>query len=154
MNNNRKIYFCVNSSISTDQIMALLDTVQSDNKDEIDKQINDSDMEIIALEDIELTDNPDNASFLTQEANAHVVDEGATHTKELETNKKKKNTEENTRITQKWSVSPDSRENCLFDGEVSYQFDESASASYIYEQVINLYVLTGFVVQQSNLYSQ
>ena len=154
MNNNRKICFCIDSSISADQIMALLNTVQSDNKDEIDKQINDSDMEIIALEDLELTDNADNASFLTQEANADVVDEGATHTKELETNKKKKNREENTRITQKCSVSPDSRENCLFDGEVSYQFDESASASYIYEQVINLYVLTRFVVQQSNLYSQ
>ena len=56
-------------------------------------------MEIIALEDLELTDNADNASFLTQEANAHVVDEGVTHTKELETNKKRKNTEENTRIT-------------------------------------------------------
>ena len=66
MNNNRKIYFCIDSSISADQIMALLNTVQSDNKDEIDKQINDSDMEIIALEDLELTDNADNASFLTQ----------------------------------------------------------------------------------------
>ena len=70
-----------------DQIFALLDTVQSEHKDEIEKLMNDLDMEFIASEEVKLTDNPYNASFLTPEANIHVVDEGTTHTKELETSK-------------------------------------------------------------------
>ena len=74
-----------------DQIFMLLDTVQSDNKNENDKLMNDSDTEFIAPEEIELTGNPENASVLAPEANVHVVDKGTTHTKELETNKTKKN---------------------------------------------------------------
>ena len=81
-----------------DQIFMLLDTVQSDNKNENDKLMNDSDTEFIAPEEIELTGNPKNASVLAPEANVHVVDKGTTHTKELETNKTKK-TEENTPLT-------------------------------------------------------
>ena len=87
----------------------------------------------------------------------NVVEEGTTHTKELETNKKKKSPDENTPITWKHNVPPHSLDtvlNCLFDGEVSFQFDESASAFDICEQVINLDVLAELLSQQSNLYSQ
>ena len=73
-----------------DQIFMLLDTVQSDNKNENDKLMNDSDTEFIAPEEIELTGNPENASFLAPEANDHVVDKRTSHTKELEAKKKKK----------------------------------------------------------------
>ena len=59
--------------------------------------MNDSDTEFIAPEEIEFTDNRDNASVLKPELNDHVFEEGTTHTKELETNKKRKNPEENTR---------------------------------------------------------
>ena len=52
--------------------------------------MNDFDTEFIAPEEVELTDNPDNVSALTLKANVHVVDQGTTRTKELETNKKKK----------------------------------------------------------------
>ena len=38
--------------------------------------MNDSDTGFIASEKIKLTDNPDNASILTTEANVHVVDKG------------------------------------------------------------------------------
>ena len=51
----------------------------------MDELINHSDTEFIAPEEIELTDN---AIILTPEANVYVVDEGATHTKELAANKK------------------------------------------------------------------
>ena len=68
----------------------LLDTVQSNNENVIEKLMNDSDTEFIAPEEIELTGNPENASVLAPEANVHVVDKGTTHTKELETNKTKK----------------------------------------------------------------
>ena len=68
----------------------LLDTVQSNNENVIEKLMNDSDTEFIAPEEIELTGNPENASVLTPEANVHVVDKGTTHTKELKTHKTKK----------------------------------------------------------------
>ena len=68
--------------------------VQSYNENEIDELMNDSDTKFISPEGIKLNDNPDTASVLTLEANVHVVDEGTTtHTKELETNKKKKKPE-------------------------------------------------------------
>ena len=57
------------------------------------KLMNDSGTEFIAPEEIGLTDNQDNASVLTPEANVHVVHEGTTHSKELKTNKKRKKLE-------------------------------------------------------------
>ena len=84
-----------------------MDTVKSDNEEEIDELMNDNDTEFIAPEEIELTDNP---------ANVHVVDEGTTHTKELKTNKKRNKSEENTPIIWKRKVSPHSREICLLEG--------------------------------------
>ena len=126
--------------------------MQSDNKNEIDELMNDSDKEFITPEKHKLTDNPNNVSVLKPEANVHVVDKGTTHTKEIETNKKRNKPEENTSITWKCNVFPHSQENCLFDSGVSCQFDKSASAFHVYEQVINLVVLIGLLVQQSNLY--
>ena len=57
---------------------------------QIDELMNDSDMEFIAPEEIELTDHSENKIVLTPLANVHFADEGITHTKELETNKKRK----------------------------------------------------------------
>ena len=74
--------FHIDSVASTDQIFALLDTMESNNEDETDKLMNDSDTESIVPKEIELTFNLDNASVLTPEANVYVH--------ELETNKKKK----------------------------------------------------------------
>ena len=81
MNNNQKIYFDIDSNASTDQVFTLLDDVQSDNEDEIDKWINDFDSKLIAREEIKLTDNHENVSALTLEANVHVVGQGSTRTK-------------------------------------------------------------------------
>ena len=52
----------------------LVHAVQSDSKDEIDELMNDSNTEFIAREEIELTDNPGNASASKLEVNIHVVD--------------------------------------------------------------------------------
>ena len=82
-----KRYFHINSGASVDQIFTLLDTVQGDNEDKNGKLMNDSDMEFIAPEEIELADNPGNANFLTQDANIYVVNKKTTHAKVLETNK-------------------------------------------------------------------
>ena len=95
----------------------LLDAVKSDNEDEFDKLMNDFDTEFIAPEEIELTDNPGNMSALTLERNVHVIDQGTMHTKELQKNKKrKKKPEGSTPIIWKRNVSPNSQENCLFEG--------------------------------------
>ena len=90
MNNNQKRPFHIDSDASTDQVFTLLDAVQSDNKDEINKLMNDFDTECRAPEEIELTDNPGNVSASILEVNIHVVDHGTTHTKKLETNKTRK----------------------------------------------------------------
>ena len=72
MNNNQNRYFHYDHSTSTNQSFALLDTVQDDNKTETGELMNDSNMEFIALEELELTGNPDKANVLTPEANVHV----------------------------------------------------------------------------------
>ena len=40
INNNRKGHFNIDSDVSADQVFMLLDTVQSDNEDEIDGLMN------------------------------------------------------------------------------------------------------------------
>ena len=57
----------------------LLDTVQSGSKDGTDNSMNDSETEFRAPQEIELPDNSYNVSVLIPRANAHVVDEGTTH---------------------------------------------------------------------------
>ena len=74
INNNQKRLFHIDSDTSTDQGFTLLDAVQSDNEDEIDKLMNDFDTKFRAPEEIELTDNPDNTSSFKLEVNVHVVD--------------------------------------------------------------------------------
>ena len=51
--------------------------------------VNGFDAEFIASGEIELTGNPENVSALTLETNIIAVDQGTTHTKELETKKRK-----------------------------------------------------------------
>ena len=71
----------MDSDASTDQVFTLLNSVQSNNEDEIDELMNDFDTEFIAPEEIKLTDNQGNVSALTLGTNVHIVDQGTTHTK-------------------------------------------------------------------------
>ena len=89
-NEYAKRYFHIDSGTSMDQILALLDTVQSDNEDEIVELVSDSDIEFIVPEDIELTGNSDNSRVLTTEAIVHVVDERTTYTKRTRRKAKRK----------------------------------------------------------------
>ena len=118
MNNNRKRYFHIDSGTSTGHIFASLDTVESNNEEQIDELMNDSDTEFTASKGIEVTDNPENASVLASEANVHVADERTTHTKELESNKMRKNAGETTPITWKRNVSSHSSQSCLLEDRV------------------------------------
>lgn len=56
-----------------------MDTLQNDQESKIDEMMNDCDMELITLEEMELTDNQDKASYLIPEANVYLVDEGTAH---------------------------------------------------------------------------
>ena len=108
--------------------------------------------EFIASEEIKLTDNQYNASVLTPEANVYVDDEWTTYNKKLETDKKRKKPEENSPITWKRNVSPHSQESYLLEDRDFYQLDEGAPAFNVYEQFINVDVLTELLVQQSTTY--
>ena len=75
MNNNRKKYVQVNNHASSDQIFALPDNVQSDEEEDVEELMNDSDTEFFANdEDIEnIVSDSDNADILTPEASIHIV---------------------------------------------------------------------------------
>ena len=79
--------------------------------------MNDFDTEIMAPEEIKLNGNP---SVLTPEANVYGVDKWTRHTKELEKNRNRKISEENTPITCKCNVSPHSQDSCLRECGVYY----------------------------------
>ena len=55
MNNNQKRYFHIDNGTSASQTFASLDTMQSDGEDKIEELMNDSDTELIAPKEIELT---------------------------------------------------------------------------------------------------
>ena len=50
MNKNRKKYVQINNHTSSDQIFALLDNVQSDDEEDIEELVNDSDKRFFANE--------------------------------------------------------------------------------------------------------
>ena len=151
MNNNRKKYVQVNNHASSDQIFALPDNVQSDEEEDIEELMNDSDTEFFANdEDIDdIAPDSDNADFLTPEASIHIVKDNE---KEQEKNSKSKLEE----VQFQWrrNIAPNIREECNFVGEVYHQLKESASPLEVYEKVVNLDVLIELLVTQSNLYSQ
>ena len=63
MNINGKKYFQINNHTSSDQIFALLDNVQTDEEEDVEELMNDSDTEFFAYdEDIDnIVPNSDNA---------------------------------------------------------------------------------------------
>ena len=70
MNNNRKKYVKINNHTFSDQILPLLDNVQSDDKEDIEELMNNSDAEFFANdEDLEnIVPDSNNADMLTPEA--------------------------------------------------------------------------------------
>ena len=75
LNNKRKKYVRIDRNTRSEEIFALLDEVNSDQEEDIDNLMNDSDTEFIVDEnldnDIDSDDEP--LSVLTPEANIHVV---------------------------------------------------------------------------------
>ena len=77
MNNGRKKYVQINNHTSSDQIFALLDHVESDEKEDIEELMDDSDTKLFANDkDIEnIAPDSDNADIWTPEASIHNVNE-------------------------------------------------------------------------------
>ena len=75
LNNKRKKYVRIDRSTRSEEIFAQLDEVNSDQEEDIDNLMNDSDTEFIVYEnldnDIDSDDKP--LSVLIPEANIHVV---------------------------------------------------------------------------------
>ena len=69
----RKRYFHIDENTGSEQIYSLLDDVESDDKNDIDNLLNDSDTEFIAKEEIAQVASTWDTSLTTPEANLHVV---------------------------------------------------------------------------------
>ena len=67
----RKRY--IDENASSEQIYSLLDDVESDDKNDIDNLMNDSDTEFIAEEEIAQAASTQDTSLTTPEANLNVV---------------------------------------------------------------------------------
>ena len=69
----RKRYFHIDENASSEQIYALLDDVEGDDKNDTDNLMNDSDTEFIAEEELTQAASTQDTSLTTPEANLHVV---------------------------------------------------------------------------------
>ena len=85
--NSRKRYFYVDKNTSSEQVYALLDDVESADKDDKDSLMNDSDNKFIAEEEITQATSIQDTSLTTPEANLHVVPSD-NQSKKKEKNKK------------------------------------------------------------------
>ena len=88
MNNNRKKYVQINNHTSSNQIFALLDNVQSDEEEDIEELMNNSDTEFFTNDEYRenIFPNSNNADILTPEASIHIVKDN-----EIEQGKNSKN---------------------------------------------------------------
>ena len=151
INNNRKKYVHINNHTSSDQIFALLDNVQSDEEEDIEELMNDSDTEFFTNDEYreKIVPNSNNADILTPEASIHIVKDN-----ENEQGKNLKNKLDEIQFQWRPKIALNIREECNLVGEVYHQLKENTSPLDVYEKVVNLDDLIELLVTQSNLYSQ
>ena len=85
--NGRKRYFHIDENASSEQMYALLDDVESVDKDNINNLMNDSDTEFIAEKEITHAASTQDTSLTTPKANLH-VEPSDNQSKKKEKNKK------------------------------------------------------------------
>ena len=107
-------------------MFALLDKVQSDEEEDIEELMNDSDTEFLANdEDIEnVVPNSDNADISTPEASIHIV---------IDNEKEQGKKFEDVQFQWRHNIAPNIREECNLVGDVSHQLKWSASSLEAYE---------------------
>jgi len=178
MEKGRKKYVQICQGTSSDEIFALLDAVNSDDEDNLDELMNDSDTEYVADEDFDLVpeteiDEPSGSTILIPEANIHhnssidednpsvldntntavVIQDGQPSTENAKSKAKPKKI---TIAPIKWKqhVRSQERRNCELKGNIGHEFPDQARAIDVYEAVLSFDVLTELIVLQSNLYAQ
>ena len=118
--NDRKRYFHIDKNASSEQIYALLDDVHSDDQDDIDKLMNDTDTEFIAEEEVTQAASQQDIFLTTPEANLHVVPS------DNQSKKKEKNKKEELR---KWTknVKVTRQEDCPLVPKIPPNLNETVS---------------------------
>ena len=109
MNNNRNKYVQIKNHTFSDQILALLDNAQSDEEEDIEELMNDSDTVFSANDkDIDnIVPDSDNADILTPEASVHIVKDN-----EKEQRKNSKSKLEKVQFQWRRNIAPNIREEC------------------------------------------
>ena len=139
-------YFHIDENVSSEQIYALLDDVESADKDDIDNLMNDSDTEFIGGEEITLVASTQATFLTTPEANLHVV-LSDNHAKK----KEKKKKEELWKWTEKVKVTM--QEECHLVSEIQPNLNETPSPIEISSLMTGFKELLELTVEQSNLYA-
>ena len=124
MNNNRKKYVQIKNHTFSDQILALLDNAQSDEEEDIEELMNDSDTVFSANDkDIDnIVPDSDNANILTPEASIHIVKDN-----EKEQGKNCKASLKKSNFSGDVTLLLTLEKNAILVGEVCHQLKESAS---------------------------
>ena len=170
LNNKRKKYVRIDRNTRSEEIFALLDEVNNEEEEDIEKLINDSDTEFIVDEnldnDIDSDDEP--LSALIPEANIHVAKSSTAEAnmeesnvvweKESKQKSKRKGKEKATkkkRVDFNWQKRPDSKlkQSCALETEVTIDpLPEHHTPFDIFSAVTDIEDLVKLV--ESNLYAQ
>ena len=168
----RKNYVRIDSNALSDDIFALLDSLSSDEEEDLDNLMNDSDTEFIVEEEAAENIEPSNTeisssdtSILVPEANIHVVndvDEGSSTDADKEKKKDRVQSKPVAKKSKKVAVefkwrkkaSAHIREPCNLQAEVLHDFPEYCTPYQIYAAVTDIGNLVKLIVTESNLYAQ
>lgn len=162
MDNRKKHYVRITQSTSSDDIFALLDAVGSDEEEDIDNLMNDSDTEFFANEDesalLKEDDDvcDDETNILVPCANIYIVPSNKKDVDDNINNQQPTSSKSKSNETLKWKKSFKShdKKKCSLEGTVKKIFPELVKPMEVYEQVLNLDILVELLVAESNLYAQ
>ena len=159
LKNKRKHYVKIDRDTTSEQVLALLDAVESDGEDKTDNLMNDSDIEFFMEEEIAEekngNDSNDGGDLLVPDANVHIVsaESGEDETKKAKKSKGKQ--KEIPSFTWKRRANPHEREECILKAEVSTEeMQEHCTPFDMFRKVTNVDELINLIVVQSDLYAQ
>ena len=172
LNNKRKKYVRIDRNTRSEEIFALLDEVNSDQEEDIDNLMNDSDTELIVDENLDNDTGSDDEplSVLIPEANIHVVKSSTAEAnmeesnvaceKESKQKSKRKGKEKATKrksVEFNWKKRPDPklRQPCALEAEVTVDpLPEHHTPFDIFSSVTVIENLMKLIVVESNLFAQ
>ena len=145
MENRRKKYIRIEQFAESDEVFAILDSIESDTESDIENMLEDSDTEFVSDEPLPETLS-DHKHIMIPEANVHVAGDG-------QPPRKKKKAGENGIKWQKKN-SPHSREPCTLEATVLHEYEGEATPITVFSQASNAKPLINLLVEQSVIYAQ